>query len=232
MVKFYVPSNDESRDKAWRLSMEQRMDNLETQQRLFNSSIKGGAIQVLRDSDAALAINLGVGGYSQPDNTVREAELLAFFDSDTGGGNFHMLVDEKYGWIAPRMQFNFSPDTFTPITSSSFVNVWKSQIHTAALCLVCSFLVTCDSGTVGKARLSLSGILSDEITINATEQKLCKFAWDLTGKYGYGLDLSLRVQAMRVSGTGNVNVYSPDVCHMAGLNMRTDKSTGGISTSG
>lgn len=230
--RFYVPSGDESRDKAWRLSMEERMDTVETQQRLFNASVKGGAIQVLRDEDAALVLNLGVGAYTQPSGTSRVAEILSFLDASNNNESFHMLLDEEHGWIAPRIPFNFVADTFIAVTSASYVNVWKAQIHTTGLALVLTFVVTCDSGVTGKVRLDLNGTSSDEITINPTEQKACRFTWNLTGKFGFSQDLTLRIQALRVSGAGNVNVYSPDNCHCAALNMRTDATTGGIAASG
>jgi hypothetical protein len=231
--RFYVPTGDEARDKAWRLSMEERMNTLETQQRLFNASVKGGAIQVLRDEDARLALNMGVGSYQQPDGTIRTAETFSFVDASIASTTtFHMLLDEEHGWIVPRPQFNFVQDTFIPITSATYVNVWKSMISVTAKALVLVFLTTADASTVGKVRLNLNGIFSDEITINATEQKVCRFTWDLRNKFDFGDDLTLRIQALRVSGAGNVNVYSPDVCHMAAVNLRSDATTGGIAIGG
>lgn len=202
---------------------------METQQRLFNASVKGGAIQVLRDEDAALVANIGVGTYGAA-GIPRTAEVLSFLDASSGNVAFHFLLDEEYGWNMPRLHANFVPDTFIPVTSASHVNTWKTSLCITGKALVVQFTVTCDSGTTGKVRLDLSNQTSDEITINPSEQKFCKFSWNLTGKYDFGSDLTLRIQGLRVSGAGNVNVYSPDTCYAAALNTRSDATTGGVAS--
>lgn len=226
----YVPSDSNSRVRNWMDQIEERLSVMETQQRLFNTSVKGGAIQVLRDEDAKLATNIGVGTYGQADGATRTAETLAFLDAGNNNVSFHLLLDEEHGWVTPKLPLNFVQDTFISTTAADYANIYKTHLVTTGMVIVVQYLVTCDSGTTGKTRLSLNGQPSDEITINPTEQKLCKFSWNITGKYGFGNNLPLRIQAYRVSGAGNVNVYAPDAAYMSALNMRTDATTGGIAS--
>jgi hypothetical protein len=208
--------------------MEERMHTLETQQRLFNASIKGGSLQVLRGEDAKLVANIGVGTYGS--TIPRTAEIITFLDAGNNNTTFHLLLDEKYGWVLPRWHFNFVADTFIVVTSGSYINTWKTSLNITAQCLVVQLFITCDAGTTGKVRLDLNSRTTDEITINPSEQKFCKFSWDLRGKYDFGSDLTLRIQNFRVSGAGNVNVYAPDACYLTSAFDRSDMTTGGIAS--
>jgi len=219
----FTPNNDDSRMSSWMHSMEGRVEAMETQQRLFKSSIKGGAMTVY-DADLNQVGRLGVGSYGSVSSGTITNEVFAF--SNPAGG-FHVLVDADEGWVFPKFSFNFAQDTFVAVTSGSFVNTWKSGVNIVGHGLELNFLVTADTATTGRVRLDLSGVLSDEITVAATEQKFIRYAWDLSTLFNFGASATLRIQGQRDTGTGNINVYSPDRCTISTLNQVVGATVGG-----
>lgn len=216
----FTPSGDNARLRSWMQSIEDRVETMETQQRLFNASVKGGAIVVL-DDDGKQVGRLGVGTYG----TVT-APVLSVTSPEQA---FHLLIDTKYGFVFPTFHSYMVQDTYVPITSASYVNVFKAIQYISGQALIFQTLVTADASTVGKVRLELGGThYTDEITINGGEQKVCAFAWDLTNKVNIGTKHALKLQALRVSGTGNINVYAPDWTFTVAKNVRTDITPGGI----
>jgi len=202
----YIPTDSDSQQYSWMSSIEERLDTLESEARLFRASVKGGAIVVYDDDDNQVG-RLGEGNYSPASGIKKEGLFFAVSANET---RFHFLIDTEEGWVRPSVCYNFVPDTFIPITDSSFVNVYKSGVNILGLGVYTRLVVGADSGTVGEVRLRIGGNFSAAHTIPAGTAKGYEFKWDLTNIIGL-LDTELvRIQARRVSGAGNINVYAPD----------------------
>lgn len=221
----FTPSDPETREKIWRDEVASRLETLESAQGLRNASVKGGAITVWSRGNKQVS-RMGKGSYVAGGN-ARESITLA---ASTEDGGFHLLIDTEEGWVAPRITNSFVQDTFVAVTSGSYVGVWKSAVTLTGTTLVCDVVVGVDASTTGNIRLNVAGINSDAVACPAGAFTTCKFSWDLEGRVGLGGTHIVRVQAQRASGSGNVNVYSPDYIYAATKSSRNDSTTGGIAS--
>lgn len=223
----YVPTDSDSQQYSWMSSVEERLDTLESEARLFRASVKGGAIVAYTDDGKQVA-RLGTGKYPLPGGITREVPVLSATDPNKG---FHLLIDMEDGWVDPKFLYNFVEDTYIPVTSASFISTWKSGINIMGYGLVCRFIATADSGTTGEIKLNLNnGVESDVISLSAGTQKLCEFVWDLEDRVPFNSEMILRVYARRVSGANNINIYAPDRCYTTSNRIFTNISTGGVPT--
>lgn len=219
----FVPNNPDSRASNWMHTVEQRLEVMETQQRLFKSSVKGGAMTVY-DDDLNQVGRLGVGGYTTPDSISVTNPVFAM---NNPIGQFIALIDVDQGWLTPKFQYNFVADDFIPVAAASYANTWKSNININGHGLELRFLVTVDAATTGRVKLDLGGIDSDVVLVTALQQVVIRYAWDLTNIYTLGDSPTLRIRAQRDTGTGNINVYSPDRCFLTGVNQISGITAGG-----
>lgn len=220
----FSPTNPSAQERAWMQQVEDRLEQMETQQRLFNSSVKGGAITVY-DNDLKQVGRLGVGSYGLANGQVRSAPVLAVSNSEN---RFQLLIDVEDGWAFPVFAYNWTIDSFIPVTSPSYVNTYKSTVNILGLGLFTQHILTADGGTNGTVKLNYGGIDSDEQTIVGGEQKVIQWAWDLTEVTNLHSVGQIRVQAKRTSGTGNINMYSPDFLLTRPITLLGSATPGGI----
>lgn len=219
----FIPSDPAVRDRMWQEDVNNRLETLETAQGLRSASVKGGAITVWSRQNNQVT-RMGLGGYILPSGESREAIALA---ASTDDGRFHLLIDHEQGWAVPNIPYGFVQDTYVAVTSGSYVGTWKTGVVLTGHVVVCEFVVTCDSGTTGDVRLFLGERASNPISIAASQQKTCRFSWDVSEFYELGSRLKLSVQARRLTGTNNVNVYAPDFAFVAIQVARDDATTEG-----
>lgn len=221
----FTPNDPEARQKIRDDEIEARLQTLESAQGLRNASVKGGAITVWSKANKQVT-RLGKGKYIIGGNT-REAVTLAA-STDTGG--FHLLIDNEEGWVEPLVSNTFVQDTYIPVTSAGFVSTWKSALTMLGTTLVCELVVSADASTVGNVKLNMAGLDTDAINCPAGIFTTCRFSWDLKDRVPLGGLHVVRVFAQRVSGAGNINVYSPQFVYAATKTRRNDATIGGIAS--
>jgi len=125
-----------------------------------------------------------------------------------------MLITRTRGMLAPAVQFPWlTPSAYTAVTSATWVDVWETQVSWSPSTAVQSFVdVGCDAATTGDVRLSIPGV-ADTATVGCAAGAFTSpdFKWDTAGLgLAVGASFTVRVQARRTSGVGNVNVYRPN----------------------
>lgn len=223
----FKPSGGTAQQASWVQSMERRMAALETQQRLFSSSVKGGALQVLTDDGAEVG-RFGLGSFSTYAG-IREVPVLSVQNSVDS--NFMLLIDTEEGWNSPYNCLTFQENTYVPVTNSSFVNCWKSVVSITAKVLYFSAICSADSATVGEIRLDMAGNQTDPITLAAGAFTPVLFKWDVSDLVSFSEVHFLGVQGRRVSGSGNVNIYSPNEVFLDVISNQPDATESGIPSS-
>lgn len=227
----FQPAGGDSRQASWQSSVEERLRTLETQQRLFSSSIKGGAM-VVYDDDQQQVARIGLGSFVGSSG-AREVPVFSF--SEPTSGRFHLLVDAEEGVLVPIRTIPWVEDTFIPVTSSSFQNTWKTYFSVDALILVVVLLIGADSGTTGEIQINLSGdagasyTASGTYTIPASTLTTYTYIWDL-GELGIDFNTVAyaELEARRTSGAGNINVYNPLQCFLGARSQIPNATATGI----
>lgn len=221
----FQPAGGESRQASWQSQIEERMRTLETQQRLFSSSIKGGAMVVYDDEEQQVA-RIGKGSFT---GSSGEREVPVFSFSEPTSGQFHFLVDAEEGFLVPIRTIHWVQDTFIQVTNGSFENTWKTYFTVDALILVCVILVGADSGTTGEIQLNLGGSTTTAYSIPASTLTTYTYLWDLSE---IGLNFNalayMELEARRLTGSGNINVYSPLQCYLGAKSQIPSATATGI----
>lgn len=224
MGDLFTPTASSSAVKSWMDHIEARLETMETQQRLRNSSVKGGALVAYTD-DLVQVGRLGKGSYSTPTGSIT-ASTFAFSRPDS---RFHQLLDANDGWVEPKFLYNWSPETFQAVSSTSYTNTWRIAVNALAFGLVTDFLVACDVGTTGEALISVNGTDLDSFTIGSGAQVQQVYYIDMTNNIsGLGARVEVRTRARRTSGSGDVNVWLPGRTYITPLSQSTRFTEGGI----
>ncbi|MEQ1675086.1 MAG: hypothetical protein ABL876_00215 [Chitinophagaceae bacterium] len=192
-------------------SAEERLRTLETQQRLFNASVKGGAIVAYTDNLVQI-VRMGRIGYSSASVPIISD---GFAVSDDAGTSFHFLMDSHRGWVVPSMPITFvKEDNFAVNSALGPLSAWKATITILSDVLVVRVVAYPDSGIVGTIWLDIdSGPDTNHATISTGGGQLVEFLWDISSfGYAYGSVHILRLWGDITSGSGNMLIVNPDLC--------------------
>jgi hypothetical protein len=184
--------------------LQRRLETLERAPRLTNASIS--------DPAGVERIVLGLlddGNYG-----------LEVFDAD---GGTRLRVDGD-GLSAPYLPgVPRDPNEYLVTTSPAFVTVWHSVFQiTSHLAIGGQIGWAADPGTTGELRLKLGAETTDAVPLTAGSSGSQNFAWLHNAPLSSGPQY-VEIQARRVSGVGNINIYAPM------LDMR---AAGGATASG
>ena len=100
---------------------------------------------------------------------------------------------------------------YLTITSASMVAAWERRLlDLSASSLYVRVTVSGDSGTSGAIQLSAQGDLSDSQAIPASSSAVYYWRWTPDPAiWPLGSNLLLQLQAQRLTGSNNINVYPP-----------------------
>ncbi len=213
----------EGKEAAWMSDLEERVDTLETAERLVSASIRGGAVVVYTD-DLTEVGRLGVGEYKSNGST-RNVPVLSITNPESKS---HVLIDFESGWVAPKWQYNWQQDISMPVTSASYVSTWKTSINMLGFAIMTRVYITSGATTTGTVRLSLGGNFTDEVPIAADAAQWISFAWDLTDQVEFNSYNTLRVEAKRDTGATNINIFAPDATFAMSTDGATHAVPGGL----
>jgi hypothetical protein len=209
----FTPTTGEARFKAWMGALESRMVTLETQQRLFNASIKGGAI-VAYDDNLNQIVRLGVGGYNTTSGDIT-ANVLSVTNNS---GEFHLLIDNARGIIRPAWPLQWSKeDNFNVTPGMGSPSCWKITTTIACKVLVQDIVVFHNGGAVGEVWLDLDGLYqTHHASVSNPAGDTVSFKWDISSLgYAFGQNAILRVYAHITNGIGSFDIPQPDGGFMA-----------------
>lgn len=219
----------ESRFRDWMKSVERRLSTMETQQRLFNASVKGGAITAYDDT-LTQVVRLGVGAYSSNSGSIT-SPLFAVSD-DTG--SFHVLIDTKRGWVYPNWAINFDLETnFTNNnTGGASLSAWKTTLAVVSRVLIVTVVVFPTGGANGELWLDLDAAThtTNHAVINNPAGQTVTFRWDVSSLgYFFGQNMTLRIYCKITNGTGQLLIPTPDNCFFSILeNYPTADANGDV----
>jgi hypothetical protein len=206
----YTPKVSEAQFKSWMASIEERVRTLETQQRLFNASVKGGAI-VAYDNNLNQISRLGVGSYGTNSGTVTR-NVLSVTNS---AHQFMLLIDNSTGWVYPVMSVNFTKEDNFSVNSTSPMSAWKSTITLFSMVLIVIVVVFPDSGFTGGIWLELGqgGPTTNHAVVNNPAGQTITFQWNLASLgVNPGTVHALRIWGQRTAGSGQMAIVTPDGC--------------------
>ncbi len=221
----YIPPDEASQLLAYIKRLERRIEDLETGEPLRNSSLSGGAIAVFNDNNRQVG-RLGLGTRVSNSGVI-ERPVFAVSE-DSVDNRFLMLVDTVEGIIRPKQIVQFIEDTFVIVTSSSFTNVYKAFVAITSKIVYVKLIVNCPSGTTGEIRLELGTNFTDAISIPENSSASYEFKWDISSIMNFNSEVDLRVEARRVSGSGNLLVFAPDAAYFETPSRMVDATSTGI----
>lgn len=126
------------------------------------------------------------------------------------------------GW-APKHALTNSQ--FAPVTSATFVPCFEAAIallYTPELEF--SFPIGVDAATTGEVKITFAGQATD------TESLSASFSGNANCRWAHGADIGtgpgfVKIEARRLTGTGNINIWWPTTCSHRG---NTTLVTGGL----
>lgn len=204
--------------------LEERLRRLEQELRAMqgrnplNNAVFAGTLRRVDEAGNTL-VQLGDGGFTMFDADGEPRVIIGLTSSgrygivvlDDDGTTPRLWADER-GLLSPYLTVPVvAADDYKAVTSGTFVTSHTAQFelisHQGLYCWVTAVTAV---GTVGEFRLRIpfSGAVTDVVSVASGTQATQQFRWL------HGLDLSagpvvVEVQARRVSGTGDVNVYRP-----------------------
>lgn len=225
----YTPKVNEAQFKSWMSSVEERLRTMETQQRLFNASIKGGAIVVFNDSEQRVA-TLGRVAYTTNSGPV-ETDALSVTNSV---GGFHLVVDTVRGIVGPQFSINAwnkedNPADIYISGSTSDASAWKCTFTLTTNVLIGTIAAQTDPSTVAETWLEIDGTYAtNHWVINPIGFTTHTFKWDLSSfNLGFGTVHTMRVMTKVTSGVGANYIYAPDTFYSAILEDYPTADSGG-----
>lgn len=101
-------------------------------------------------------------------------------------------------------------DEFVPVTSGTFATIWRGNgMLVVSNAIKVKGSITCDASTTGEARVVVGSVTSAVVSCPANTQT--NYEWNLllaANSIGVA-GLLPKLEVRRVSGTGNVNVFTP-----------------------
>lgn len=107
------------------------------------------------------------------------------------------------------------------ITSATFITVWRSRLRVLYTPDVSfSFVATSGVATTAEIKVKFFGpVETDTVSVAAATQKTINVKWRHGVTIGGG-PVDIEIQARRVTGANNVNVFAPTTCtHMGNENI-------------
>ncbi len=222
----YVPSDSPSDLSALLRELEERIETLESGQRLTRASIRGGRIRLLSEDGEQVGC-YGKAGYPIANGFQRTDSMFEVGLSDS---RFHTLIDGENGWARPQWSYNWTEIKTIAVTAASYTDTWQTNINILGYALVVVFDVTTGVGTEGNARLLLGPQSSDVVYCPANDTTTCRFVWDISGFENYGTIPTLKIQANRIAGSNDVEVHTPMRCYTQALAMQAQATSGGVAS--
>jgi hypothetical protein len=194
--------------------IERRLDVQERTSSLINASIREGRLTI-QDANGVPVLTIG----KQTDGTY--GILLA-----TPAGVALLKASSLSGMIAPRTPVvSIDPFAFKTVTAGVFTLTWRS-IMPIVLGPGAEVAVgwSCDVGTTGELEVVTNGGgTSNVLSLGSGASGTSYLRWLHGSAIGVG-NLTFDVQARRVTGGGNINIYQS----AAWLRDPADCSSGGI----
>jgi hypothetical protein len=204
--------------------LRRRLDALERSPRLPSSSIRGGTFRFL-DSLGNPRFVLGNAKFDGTVGGVTDA--YGVFTFGDGGTVIAAAREGGRGQLYPTSPIPIHTPAPIAVTSATFVGVYESGIQKPHLEVVSvQMYVITDAATTGEVRLndSYSGTTTAVASVPASAAGYARFEWLHPAKCGlYDTrpgrlgSLGVDVHARRVTGTGNVTVYTPRIAELSSL---------------
>lgn len=207
MTDAFIPSDPNAQFSAWKQDVDERLRMLETSAPLTNSSIRGGALTV-KDADGVQTAKVGTGEWTDSDGGTISNTIFAI--NAEGSGGLLFLLDAEHGIVSPVGVLNWNKGDFVVVTSGTYVNTWQTQFVLTGTVLRVNLVVAADAATTGDVKLLLNGVTSTAVhTVAASTALQYQFDWDLDGVVSLMQTNVVQIQARRLTGAGNINVYAP-----------------------
>lgn len=218
----------ESRFRDWMKSVERRLSTMETQQRLFNASVKGGAIVAYNDAGNQVA-RLGRGSYGTTAGTVTR-DVLAL--SDSTGSSFWLLLDTLRGLVYPSWPINMAQETAFELTpAAGTVSAWRGNAVMTSQVIVMTVYHLTQAGTTAEFWLDIDQVHQTNHYVSNTGGALhnMQFQWDITS-YGIALSTNINVRLFCniTSGAGNLYLLQPETAYFSTIDYATGATVGGF----
>ena len=213
-------------------SLERRVSRIEQGSPLVGNLPAGESISVVDPNDGSPLVTLGEASNGRLGAEFRNAagDRLVHIGELPGGatgleagspldaGASFLLVSEE-GIRLPYLSHGWTiRDDYRVITSGSYVTTHEAVVGIVTHGTVGAdyLVVSCDSGTVGKARVRCSvGGTTSEVTCPSGVSSNLRLRWDNSANLVLQSGpVSFFYEVLRVSGAGNVNVYNPGNLYM------------------
>lgn len=184
--------------------MKRRLHALETAPRATETSIDEGSFEVLDEAGNTVTVQGAIG----------DAYGIYVRHPDTGIYLFY--ADTEMGLAAPYPPLQVvDPNEFIAVTSGAFVTTWVAkteQLRADAVKVRVGW--GADASTPGELRVAIAGGFGNgetaEVALTAGTTGNAEFNWRHGVTLGVG-PIWFLIEARRVSGAGNVNIYTPTV---------------------
>ena len=226
MASGYTPTGGAQAEASWMNSVEKRLAVMETQQRLVNSSVRGGAM-VVYDDELKQVWRAGRFAYSTTSGSV-QSEGMSINNKLEGENGFLLLIDSKEGWVVPQLRTNMVSTESVSTTSAGPINLFRGQMNVLGAVVRASFTIGAPSGTTVRGYLRMGQVDAEDYYEVSDGTIRCDYSWDIrdfTSINGGAIDAAVRVE--RVSGSGNVYAFAPDYIHFTTLSGAVDATKTG-----
>lgn len=201
--------------------LKRRVRTLETANRLESSSIGGSStiggssLLTVLDSTGGQVARLGTLGGTYGNGlhlTDPATNATVLFASDAGGTVVPYLAN-------PWRRF----DEYFPVTSATFAETYQCRLESVSSVMIrFTAWLSADASTTGEVRLVVNAAqLGSTVSIAAASIQRYEFSM-AHGIVLQGGPVEIAVQARRLTGAGNVNVYEP-----SGLTLGSKVAHGG-----
>lgn len=216
--------------------LERRLDNLERSPRLPFSSTRGGAFVFFDENGSPRWVmgNVHVTGAG----AIQTQEAYAVVGQGDGGATVFALRQGDRGIGLPIINLPMvRTNNFIVVTSGTFASTHNVTVDFSSWEVInFETALGVDAATTGEIRLrdGITGQTTNAIQVVGPAIPIVRFAWLHPAACGSGdprgrsVTLGLNVEARRVSGAGNVNVYDSSRVQLSSLLATPDATTNGI----
>lgn len=220
--------------------LRERISKLERLPKLPFSSTKGGSLTLL-DEDGNVRWVAGNVTLNNIDGS--KAPGYGVFNTDAQGEFLSGQSSAFRGWLYPIEQLAMHDPTAKTVTSAGFVDLFETQMDNPSREVVqIEGAINTDAGTTAQIRLrdGVSGNVTGTITVPAGSNGFYQFYWLHPATCGLGdkraqtegraPTIFLILEALRVSGSGNVRVFPPVVAQLSSRWLVPEADTNGNPT--
>lgn len=185
-------------------TLERRVRELESSNRLLSSAILGGTFQVL-DAGGGRIAEIGSVYSGTSDG------LLVYASDHT---TLILDVDRAQGFASPWMSSAWADAAEAhTITSGSLASTWRTMTELMwSTQVVFRLFVTTDAATTGELQIGMGGSFSATKTVAPSTSGFLEFRWAHGLAIGVG-PVFTDLYARRVSGAGSFQVFHPYPYH-------------------